>query len=75
MNSDCPQHYALNASGKEAINLGSMSASLNLHSVSASLPTADIPWRSLVSERLLAASVPSVLSFDSYGGFWSPTGF
>ena len=27
MNSDCPQHYALNASGKEAINLGSMSAS------------------------------------------------
>jgi hypothetical protein len=24
--SDCPQHYALSASGKEAINLGSMSA-------------------------------------------------
>jgi len=27
VNSDCPQHYALNASGKEAINLGSISAS------------------------------------------------
>ena len=26
MNSDCRQHYALNTSGKEAINLGSMSA-------------------------------------------------
>jgi hypothetical protein len=27
VNSDCPQHYALNASGKEVINLGSISAS------------------------------------------------
>jgi hypothetical protein len=27
VNSDCPQHYALNASGKEEINFGSISAS------------------------------------------------
>jgi hypothetical protein len=40
VNSDCPQHYALNASGKEAINVGSIFASGPIRSFAGKVGTA-----------------------------------
>ena len=59
MNSDCPQHYALNASGKEAINLGSISASGHIAALDTPLLLAAIAGKAdLQKARLKPLALP-----------------
>ena len=56
MNSDCPQHYALNASGKEEINLGSISASGPLADMPSPYANVDFESKRTNNVRLLSKS-------------------
>ena len=71
MNSDFPQHYALNASGKEAINLGSISASGPIRSFAGQSRNGKFPPIADIQTDAL----PRLRPPDSYQGHspWSPS--